>query len=171
MLGRHVQRVEAVPLVFGFGSYDDREAHAREDLFELVAYHRQRMTMAEPRHAAGECDVDAAGRALDELAARLMLRPACFDSLLELVGVAPDALLLAGGRAGNQLHPGGDDAVLAAQVSVADRLRVAGRRSRSELALELSDERRDRFGTGKERHGRWSLVVGDWSLVIGSSVV
>ena len=31
MLGRHVQRVEAVPLVFDLGPFDDRESHARED--------------------------------------------------------------------------------------------------------------------------------------------
>ena len=32
MLGGHVQRVEAVPLVFDFRAFDDGEAHAREDL-------------------------------------------------------------------------------------------------------------------------------------------
>ena len=38
MLGRHVQRVEAVPLVLDLGPFDDREAHAREDLFHLLAH-------------------------------------------------------------------------------------------------------------------------------------
>ena len=36
----------------------------------------------------------------------------------------------------------GDDAVLAAEVAVAERLRVADGRRRGELALECGDERR-----------------------------
>ena len=58
MLGRHVQRVEAVPLVFDLRAFDDREAHAREDVFHAVAHERQRMAMAERAAGAGQRDVD-----------------------------------------------------------------------------------------------------------------
>src|SRR2546429_2533412 len=47
MLGGHVQRVEAVPLVLRFGPLDRREPHACEDLFQLIADDGQRMAMAE----------------------------------------------------------------------------------------------------------------------------
>ena len=47
MLGRHVQRVEAVPLVFDLRTFDDGEAHAREDGFHAIAHDGQRMAMAE----------------------------------------------------------------------------------------------------------------------------
>ena len=97
MLRRHVQRVEAVPLVLDLGAFDDREPHAREDLFHAVAHDGQRMAMAEARHAAGQRDVDAAGRR--GVLRRLFVgRPARFDRLLQLVGVAAD--VLSSGRAG-----------------------------------------------------------------------
>ena len=47
MLGRHVQRVEAVPLVLDLGTFDDREAHAREDVFHAIAHDGERMAVAE----------------------------------------------------------------------------------------------------------------------------
>ena len=104
MLGRHVQRVEVVPVVLDLGAFDDREAHAREDLLDPLAHDGQRMAMAEARPAAGQRDVDAAG-------GRGVLRrvfvgaPARLDRLLQLVGVAADVLLLIGRRAADQLHP------------------------------------------------------------------
>ena len=87
MLRRHVQRVEAVPLVLDLGPFDDREPHAREDLFHAVAHDGQRMAVAEARRAAGQRDVDAAGRrgVLRRLFVGL---PARLDGLLQLVGVA-----------------------------------------------------------------------------------
>ena len=61
MLGRHVQRVEAVPLVLDLGTFDDREAHAREDVFHAIAHDGQRMPVAERRAAARQRDVDGVG--------------------------------------------------------------------------------------------------------------
>ena len=124
MLGRHVQRVEAVPVVFGLGALDHGEAHAREDGFELVANDGQGVPVAEQRDAAGQGDVDAAGRRRG-LRGFGVLGPACVDRLLQLVGVPPDVFLLIGGRSANQLHPRGDDAVLAAEIAVADGGRIA----------------------------------------------
>ena len=40
VIGRHVQRVEAVPLVLDLRAFDDREAHAREDGFHPIADER-----------------------------------------------------------------------------------------------------------------------------------
>ena len=61
---------------------------------------RQRMAMAERRRAAGQRDVDGAGRRAQSARARSrVLRPARFDRLLQLVGVAADVLLLVGRRA------------------------------------------------------------------------
>jgi hypothetical protein len=62
VLGRHVQRVEAVPLVLDLRPLDDGEAHAREDLLHPVAHDGQRMPVAEPRPASWKRHVDAAGR-------------------------------------------------------------------------------------------------------------
>src|SRR5262249_34143243 len=89
-------------------------------------------------------NVDAssgAGRSQDR--AFLVRRPPRFDRLLQLVGVAADVLLLIGRRAGDQLHPRGDDAVLATEVAIAHRLRVARRLRLRELGFERGDMRRD----------------------------
>ena len=104
MLGRHVQRVEAVPVVFRFRTFDDGEPHAREDRFELIADDGQRVAMADGGHAAGQRDVDGVFR---RLVARVFLvrLPARFDRLLQLVRVASDVFLLIRRRAADQLHP------------------------------------------------------------------
>ena len=86
MLGRHVQRVEAVPLVLDLGPFDDREPHAREDLFDPVADDGERMAVAEQRRAAGQRHVDARRRGA-RVARRLFeyavqrASIACFSSL------------------------------------------------------------------------------------------
>ena len=82
------------------------------------------------RRAARQRDVDGAGR---HPIARgfLVLRPARFDRLLQLVGPASDLLLLVGRRRPDHLHPRRDDAVLAAEEAIAHGLCVAGRRRRA----------------------------------------
>src|SRR5207253_57552 len=79
MFGRHVQRVEAVPLVLDFRTFDDGEAHAREDLFEPIADDGEWMAMPERRQAPGERDVDRAGRSGGRGGVLSVLRPAGFD--------------------------------------------------------------------------------------------
>src|SRR3989442_2665887 len=155
---RHVQCVEAVPLVFGFRTFDNGESHAREDLFELVADDGQRMTVTEERHAAGQRDVDRARRDVEELRALLMLRPARFDRLLQLVRIPADVFFLIGRRAGNQLHPRRDDAVLATEIAIADRLRIAGRLGLCELGFEGCEMCRDSGLIGKG-HGSMKFEV------------
>ena len=108
MLGRHVQRVEAVPLVFDLRTFDDGETHAREDGFHAFADERERMAMAERGRAARQRDVDRAGwtcaRARRDSSER---RPARFDRLLQFVGEAADLALLrpAVRRASCCIHP------------------------------------------------------------------
>ena len=148
MLGRHVQRVEAVPLVLDLGAFDDGEAHAREDLFHPLAHDGQRMAVAERGGAAGQRDVDGAGRARGCARPRsLIVGPARLDRLLQLVGVAADAP--SSGRAGRcaiSCIQDGDDAVLAAEIAVADGLRVARRgapaRARPRTRRAVRDRRR-----------------------------
>jgi hypothetical protein len=154
MFGRHVQRVEAMPVVFGLGTFDDGEPHAREDRLELVAHDGERMPMSERRHAPRQRDVDGSRRPGSGFGALRVGLPARFNRLFQLVRVAPDVLLLVGGRRANRLHPGGDHAVLASQVAVADRLRIADGLRVGELALELRDVVDDGGFAGlRVRHG------------------
>ena len=81
MLGRHVQRVEAVPLVFDLRAFDDGEAHARED---RLPSDRERWSSGwrwpSARHAAGQRDVDGAGRPRERAGALDVVGPARFDA-------------------------------------------------------------------------------------------
>ena len=133
VLRRHVQRVEAVPLVLGFRPLDGGEAHAREDLLELVAHDGQRMAMAEARHPPRQRHVDGAG-GRGVLRRLLVGLPARFDGDFQGVGVLADVLLLIGRRAANQLHPRRDDAVLASEIAVAQRLALRRRTCRRDSA-------------------------------------
>jgi hypothetical protein len=128
MLGRHVQRIEAVPLVLDLRPLDDRDSHAGEDAFHTIAHQRQRMTVTEWWSSPGQGDVHGAhsSRSVALLGLRLIRRPARFDALLELVGPTADGSLVVGRGAGNELHPPGHDAVLSPEIPVPDRLRVSG---------------------------------------------
>ena len=145
MLGGHVERVEAVPVVFGFRPFDDGEAHAAENRFELVADDRQGMPVAEAGPPSGQRDVDGAGRPRGCLGVLGVRLPALLDRLLQLVRIAADVLFLLRSRGADGLHPRGDHAVLAPEVSVADGLRVADGRRRRKLALEVLDQENDGF--------------------------
>ena len=135
MLRRHVQGVEAMPFVFDFGPLHDCEAHAREDFLHAIAHHSQGMTMTQQRYAAGKRDVDGAGRG--RVLRRFLVRfPASLDGDLERVGALPDGLLLIGRRAPDQLHPRRDDALLASEIAIAERLGVVERGRSRELTLE-----------------------------------
>ena len=98
--------------------------------------------------ASGQRHVDAAGRR-GVLRRLLVGLPPRLDRRFQRVGVLADVLLLIGRRAANQLHPRRDDAVLASEVAVAERLGVADGRRGRELALERGDMRVDGFGGGK----------------------
>ena len=143
MLGRHVQRVEAVPLVLDFRSFDDGKTHAREDLFHAIADDGERVAMPEQRRAAWERDVNrVAGRRVR--ARRCDVRgPARLDRLLQIVGEAADGFLLVRRRARDLLHPRRDDAVLAAEKPIAQRLGVAWRSGLRQPRLKPGDERCD----------------------------
>src|SRR6476659_207613 len=152
MFGRHVQCVEAMPVVLGLRTLDDGESHAREDRLELVADDGERMPMAERRHAPRKRDVDRSRGPGGGFGALRVGLPARLNRLLQLVRIAADVLLLVGGRRANRLHPGGDDAVLPSEVAVADRLRIAEGLRVGELALERRDVRFD-GGLVGDRHG------------------
>ena len=101
------------------------------------------------RRAAGQRDVNGAGR--HPIARGFFVsHPARIDRLLQLVCPASDLLLLVGRRRPNHLHPRRDDAVLAAEETVAHGLRVAGRLRLREVGLELRDQPLDRFWAGKD---------------------
>src|SRR5215208_570614 len=132
------------------------------------------MPMAELRAAARQCDVDAAGgRAIARRS--LVLRPARFNRLLQLVGIAADVLFLIGRSAANLRHPAGDDAVLASEIAVAQRLGIGERRGGRELALEGGDVgvNGSLVGEGSVGHSGgccWLLVAScEQSSVAGSS--
>src|SRR5215213_2370024 len=108
---------------------------------------------AKRRRPARERDVDGVMRRGGGLI-RLVRGPALFDRLLQLVGEAPDVLLLIGRCGGNQRHPRGDDAVLAAEVVVADGLRVTGRARRTQIGLEGGNLGPDRVRGWKTHHYR-----------------
>ena len=139
MIFRHVERVEAVPLVFDLGAVDDGEAHPRVDGLHALTHDGQRMPVTERRLAPGQRDVHGAGRARVGGARLEVGGPAALDGLLQVVGVAPDGLLLVGRCAGDLLHPRRDDAVLAAEVFVANRLRLACGRRRGEIGRKPVD--------------------------------
>ena len=92
MLGRHVQRVEAVPLVLDLGPFDDREPHAREDRLPS----RSRTTVSGWRWPSGGTrpgsvtSIAPAGARGRLRAVAWYARPARFDGLLQLVGEAAD---------------------------------------------------------------------------------
>ena len=69
--------------------------------------------------------------------------PPRLDRLLQFVRKTADVALVLGGGAGDQLHPGRDDAVLAAEIPVADRLRLAIGGRRGEVRLECRNLRLD----------------------------
>ena len=61
MIRRHVERFEVVEVVFDFRPFEDLVAHAREDVFDLLADAHQRVHAAERQLAAGQRHVDGAG--------------------------------------------------------------------------------------------------------------
>ncbi len=101
--------------------------------------------MPDERRASGQRHVDGAGGPRQRLRLLGVRDPALLDRLLQLVGVAADVFLFFGRRRADRLHPGGDDAVLAAEKSIADGVRVARGLRRRELALEVANEENDGF--------------------------
>ena len=168
MLRRHVQCVEAVPLVLDLGPFDNSEAHPREDLFQTIADRGERMAAAQPRSPSRQRDVDRAGG--HAIASRgLVLRPPRFDRLFQLVRPAANLLLLVGRRRPTHLHPRRDDAVLALRGN--DRAAWASRADAREGGLDRHDQALDGFlarqEVGHDRQTpasdarRRSAVVGD----------
>ena len=108
-----------MPLVFDLGPLHNREAHTREDFFHTVANDRQRVAMAEERHAAGQRDIEGVLRRGVGSGRRRVLGPSGLDGVLQIVGIAADVFFLIGSRGGEQLHPRGDHAVLSAEKAIA----------------------------------------------------
>ena len=98
----------------------------------------------------GSVTSTASAGAASASAASANCGPPRLDRLLQLVRVAADAPFLLGRRRRDQLHPRGDDAVLAAEEAVAQRLRVAGGLRLGELGLELGDELCDGSELGEQ---------------------
>ena len=132
MLGRHVQRVEAVPLVFDFRPFDDREAHAREDRLPCG---RARASADGDGRARGTRPGSVTSTAPAGRASAGGRSPGSRSSAPRSPASARwrSGRCASSGRAAAlaiELHPRRDDAVLAAEISVADGLGVAQRRRR-----------------------------------------
>ena len=162
MIARHVQRVEAVPLVLEFRAFDKREAHAREDRLHPIAHDGQRMVVAERRDTARQRDVNSVGGAGPLVGAFGPRDPAGLDGLLQLVRVPADVPLVGGRGARDRLHPRGDDAVFPAEIPVAHRLDLAGGLRRGKLSLERGDLGLDRRGIGERIPTHYSRVTQPW---------
>src|SRR5262245_42935247 len=129
MLGRHVERVEAMPLVLDFRAFDDGEAHAGKDRFHAIAYERQRMAAAERGLTAGQRHVEAGAlerRAFGRFAAGFSgLVDLLLDVGLESIGAgAPLTTFLRRNRP-EVLQQACDQSVFASQITIADGLYVA----------------------------------------------
>ncbi len=129
MFGRHVQRVEAVPLVFDFRPFDDGESHAREDGFHAIAHERQRMATTEPRLATRQGDVEARSLERCALGRRANGFGRLFDALLdvgfETIGAGAALATLFRRDRPEVLQKPRDQSVFAPEVAIADRLHVA----------------------------------------------
>ena len=132
-------RLAALPILFKAFSRlpgeDNRAPAAPSEVLRVASHHDLPLRMRSLGPAA-----HGAGGPRVHRGDVLVPRPARFDRLLEFVGVPADVPLLIRGRRGDQLHPRRDDAVLPAEVPVADVLRAAGGRRRREIGLELRDE-------------------------------
>jgi hypothetical protein len=155
-----------VPLVFDFRSFHDREAHAREDVFQLIADDRERVAVAEGRHATRQGDVDpiprhrrARQRFPDRVAG---IGEPLLDVALEVVGLGAALAAFVRGRRGQILQQPGDNSIFAAEVPIAERLNVARLGGRAQLRVELLTELRGRV---RGLHGRQRSVAGRrWSV-------
>ncbi len=143
MLGRHVQRVEAVPLVFDLRTFDRREAHTREDLLHAVANERQRMAVTEGRFAAGQGDVDGVSRLRGCLARFKVGGPAFLELLLQGIGELAELALVRGRRRREAFHPLGEHAAFSSEVAVAHGLSVLTGRRCVQILVELGEHALD----------------------------
>ncbi len=150
MLCRHVQRVEAVPLVLDFRAFDDGEAHAREDGFHAVANDGERMAMAERGAAAGQRDVESVGGAPGPLRRGTLFGETRFDLDLERVRQPAErrAVFRRGGR--DRLHQRGDDTALACEIAVAGGLQIPIGGGPRKLRLKFVPQPGDRVGCRSE---------------------
>src|SRR5215470_17453290 len=119
MFRRHVQRVEAVPLVLHLGALDDCEPHTGEDVFELSPDDGQGMAMTESDRAARERDVDGARGRRECRSLLEPLRPARLELFLQSVRELTELLLFCGSGCREPLHPFREDAVFSAEIAIA----------------------------------------------------
>ena len=105
MFRRHVEGIEAVPVVLDLGALDGREPHAAEDGFEVVAHDRQRMAVPQPQRTSRQGHVDRARRPRLRRGGGLVLGPARLDRLLQFVGQPADLAFAFRRGAGDRLHP------------------------------------------------------------------
>jgi len=141
MVRGHVEGFEAVEVVVDLRAVEDVEAHADEDVLDLLANEGEGMLAARSAGPAGQGDVDPLGRkpgVPDPPFERgLGLSDLRFAELLE--GVQGLARFLAGLRCEfpQILEEGGDFSRLAPEETVSDRLNGSGIRGGRKLALEL----------------------------------
>ncbi len=141
VLGRHVERLEVVPVVLEFGAFDDLVAHAEEDVLDALADLRERVAAAERRDASRQRDVDRAGRRRRGGEFRLAGGETFLDGLFEALTAAPRARRVVGGRRPQALEACGQQAVLAAEEPVVHRLEVGRRPGVGEGVVEIGAER------------------------------
>ena len=133
---RHVERFEVVVVVLDLGAFEHLVAEAREDLLHLLAHEAERMAVAEQRRAAGQRDVDGAGRTARRRQRGFTLGDRRFDRFFQLVGKPAERALLLGRGLADRLHERGDPAAFAPDPSRAQRLQFGVRTHAGQLLLE-----------------------------------
>src|SRR5262249_41108217 len=138
VLGRHVERVETVPLVFNFGPFHDRKSHACEDFFHAIADDGQRMPVAQMERATGERHVEAIG-SWRRVVTILKLFPPGLELAFQPVCKLTEITFPIRRSRREALHPVRHNAVAAAQISIAYELCLVPGLGRPDLAIESGE--------------------------------
>ena len=140
VLGRHVERLEVVEVVFDFGAFEDLVAHAREDVLDLLTDAHQRMHVTERCESAGQRDVDGAGRRPRRLQRVPLLLDRVFDFGLERVDQTAEFAARLMRQRAERLHQAGNRSGLAAEKLVLKRLQRGDGLGRLEAGAEAVPE-------------------------------
>ena len=113
VVGSKVHLGEHVQVVLHFGTVCQHEAHAREDVYNLVGDDGQRMACTQLNGVGSACQVYGLVASLLRGAFLAQLVDALCGQRLQLVDFHADGLLLVGGNGAEVVHQGRNLALLA----------------------------------------------------------
>ena len=140
VIGGQVQRFEVVVVVLGLGTVEDLVAGRGEVGLDPGAQIGQRMDVPDDRAPAGERRIEPrrrGSRGRELLGAAV---EGALDLGLQLIETGAQLALLVGGDGREPGVEGRDATALAAEIPIAERLEIPGRRDRGELGLERLPE-------------------------------